>query len=57
MRLILSLSYTKKNIRISMLTEGNSSNVDAIAALSDQVMKLTKEIEMIKKDKITITSL
>jgi hypothetical protein len=31
------------------ITGRNSSNADAIAALSDQVLKLTKEIEMLKK--------
>ena len=53
---IKSQLYEKEQT-ISILTEGNSSNIDAIAALSDQVMKLTREIEMLKKDKITITSL
>jgi hypothetical protein len=53
---IKSQLYEKEQT-ISTLSEGNSSNIDAIAALSDQVMKLTKEIEMLKRDKITITSL
>ena len=35
--------------QISVLTERDSSNSDAIAALSDQVMKLMKEIETLKK--------
>jgi hypothetical protein len=39
------------------LTEGNLSNIDAIAALSDKVLKLTKEIEMLKKSMIAPTSL
>jgi hypothetical protein len=47
---IKSQLYEKEQI-ICMLTEGNSSNTDAIAALSDQVMKLKKEIEILKKDK------
>jgi hypothetical protein len=41
----------EKEQAIAMLTEGNSSNTDAIAALSDQVMKLMREIDMLKKDK------
>jgi integrase len=35
--------------QISMLTERDSLNSDAIAALSDQVMNLMKEIETLKK--------
>jgi hypothetical protein len=53
---IKSQLYEKEQT-IAILNDGNSSNIDAIAALSDQVMKLTKEIEMMKKGKITITSL
>jgi hypothetical protein len=34
---------------ITNLTERNSLNVDAIASLSDQVMKLMEEIEILKK--------
>jgi hypothetical protein len=44
---IKSQLYDKEQTS-STLTEGNSSNTDAIAALSDQVMKLTKELEMLK---------
>jgi hypothetical protein len=32
------------------LTERDSLNTDAIASLSDQVMKLMRDIEMLKKD-------
>jgi mevalonate kinase len=46
----------EKEERISILTQGNSSNTDAIAALSDQVIKLTNEIEMLKKN-VTTSSL
>ncbi|MGA9845002.1 MAG: hypothetical protein WBQ25_22080 [Nitrososphaeraceae archaeon] len=53
---IKSQLYEKEQT-ISTLSEGNSLNIDAIAALSDQLMKLTKEIEMLKRDKITTTSL
>jgi hypothetical protein len=45
---IKSQLYEKEQT-ISHFTEINSSNTDAIAALSDQVLKLTKEIEMLKK--------
>lgn len=45
---IKSQLYDKEQT-ISTLAEGNSSNIDAIAALSDQVMKLTKEIEILKR--------
>jgi integrase len=45
---IKSQIYDKEQA-INNLTERNSSNTDAIAALSDQVLKLTKEIEMLKK--------
>jgi hypothetical protein len=38
---------------ITYLTERDSLNTDAIAALSDQVMKLMREIEMLKKDRVT----
>jgi hypothetical protein len=48
---IKSLLYEKEQA-ISDLTERNSSNTDAIAALSDQVLKLTKEIEILKKGTI-----
>jgi hypothetical protein len=42
----------EKEQAISNLTERNSSNTDAIAALSDQLLKLTK-IEMLKKGRVT----
>jgi len=47
----------EKEQTIAILTEGNLSNTDAIAALADQVIKLTKEIEMLKKDGSTSTSI
>jgi len=53
---IKSQMYEKEQT-ITILTEGNSSNTDAIAALSDQMIKLTKEIEMLKKEKVTTTTL
>lgn len=40
--------YDKENMQYS-LTERNSLNVDALASLSDQVMKLMEEIEILKK--------
>ena len=49
---IKSQLYEKEQT-IAILTDGNSSNTDAIAALSDQVMKLIREIEMLKKDRVT----
>jgi hypothetical protein len=52
---IKSQLYEKEQA-IAILNEGNSSNTDAIAALSDQVIKLAKEIEMLKKDRVTTTS-
>lgn len=48
---IKSQLYEKEHT-IAILAEGNSSNTDAIAALADQVIKLTKEIEMLKKDRL-----
>jgi mevalonate kinase len=36
---------------IATLTDGNSSNTDAIAALADQVIKLTNEIETLKRNR------
>jgi len=44
---IKSQLYDKEQT-IAILTDGNRSSIDAIAALSDQVMKLTAEIEMLK---------
>jgi hypothetical protein len=49
---IKSQLYEKEQA-ITNLTERNSSNTDAIAALSDQVMKLIREIEILKKDRVT----
>jgi hypothetical protein len=40
-----------KERTIAILNDGNLSSIDAIAALSDQVMKLTAEIEMLKMSK------
>jgi hypothetical protein len=51
--LVKSQLYEKEQA-ISNLTEGNSSNTDAIAALSDQILKLTKEIEMLKNGQSNI---
>jgi hypothetical protein len=50
---IKSQLYEKEQA-ITTLTEGNSSNTDAIAALSDQILKLTKEIEMLKNGQSNI---
>lgn len=47
---IKSQLYEKEQ-EIAVLTQGNSSNTDAIAALSDQVIHLAKEIEKLKKEK------
>lgn len=41
----------EKDQKIAVLTQGNLSNTDAIAALSDQVLELVKEIEILKKEK------
>jgi hypothetical protein len=49
---IKSRLYEKEQA-ITNLTERNSSNTDAIAALSDQVVKLIREIEILKKDRVT----
>jgi hypothetical protein len=40
----------EKEQTIATLTQGNLSNTDAIAALSDQFLKLVKEIEILKKE-------
>lgn len=48
---IKSQLYEKEQA-IAGLTEGNTSGTDAIAALSDQVIRLMKEIEILKKDRI-----
>ena len=47
---IKSQLYEKEQ-EIAVLTQGNLSNTDAIAALSDQIIKLVKEIEILKKEK------
>lgn len=44
----------EKEQAIDLLIQGNLSNTDAIAALSDQVIKLVKEIEFIKKEKTNV---
>ena len=41
----------EKEQAIALLTGENSANTDAIAALSDQITSLIKEIEMLKYDK------
>jgi integrase len=48
---VKSQLYEKQQSIID-LTERNSSNTDAIAALSDQIMKLMGEVEALKKDRI-----
>lgn len=48
---IKSQLYEKEQA-IAVLTEGTTSGTDAIAALSDQVIRLMKEIEILKKDRI-----
>jgi uncharacterized protein Yka (UPF0111/DUF47 family) len=53
---IKSQLYEKEQ-RIAILTKGNSSNTDAIAALSDRVIKLANEIEMLKKNGVSTASL
>ena len=45
---IKSQLYEKEQA-IAALTEGNTSGTDAIAALSDQVIRLMKEIEILKE--------
>jgi hypothetical protein len=50
--IVKSQLYEKEQV-ISNLTERNSSNTDAIAALSDQLLRLTNEIEMLKKGRVT----
>jgi hypothetical protein len=37
---------------VTFLKQGNSSHIDAIAALSDQVMKLMREVEILRKDTV-----
>jgi integrase len=49
---IKSVLY-EKGQAIADLTERDSLKSDAITALSEQVLKLTKEIEMLKKDRVT----
>jgi hypothetical protein len=49
---IKSELYEKEHA-ITNLAESNSLNTDAIVALSDQVMKLVREIEILKKDRIS----
>ncbi len=51
--LIKSQLYEKEQ-EIAVLTQGSSSNTDAIAALSDQVINLVKEIEKLKMEKTVI---
>ena len=41
----------EKEQAITMLTEGNSSNIDAIAALSDKLQELIAEVEKLKTRK------
>ncbi|HET7149234.1 MAG TPA: hypothetical protein VFI73_12125 [Candidatus Nitrosopolaris sp.] len=41
----------EKEQTITVLNEGNASKADALAALSDQVVKLVKEIKMLEKDR------
>lgn len=48
---VIKSQLYEKEQAITILTEGNSSNTDAIAALSDQVVNLMKEIDMLKKAK------
>jgi integrase len=48
---IKSRLYEKEQA-IAMLTEGNSSNTDAIAALSDKLQELMYEIERLKAQKM-----
>lgn len=50
---IKSVLYEKEKA-IAMLTENDSINKDAIASLSDQLDKLIKEIEILKKEKIGV---
>ena len=45
---VKSQLYDKEHA-ITNLKERNSLNVDAIASLSDQVMKLMEEVEILKK--------
>lgn len=52
---IKSQLFEKENA-IAILTESNSSNADAIAALSDQIMKLMSEIEALKNVNAVKTS-
>jgi len=39
----------EKNVELQQIREHDQMNMDAIAALSDQVTKLMREIEMLKK--------
>lgn len=48
---IVKSQLYEKEQAITNLTERNSLNTDAIASLSDQVMKLMREIEMLKEDR------
>ena len=46
----------EKGQAIANLTERDSLNTDAIASLSDQVMKLMKEIEILKRNRTSDTT-
>ena len=43
----------EKNMELERIREHDQMNMDAIAALSDQVTKLMRDIEMLKKNRIT----
>jgi hypothetical protein len=43
----------EKNMELQQIREHEQINMDAISALSDQVLKLTKDIELLKKNRIT----
>jgi integrase len=47
----IELQLNEKEKAITMLTEGNSSNNDAIAALSDRLQELVDEVKRLKRQK------
>ena len=47
----------EKNVELQQIKEHDQMNMDAIAALSDQVMKLMREVELLKKNRTTTRGL
>jgi replicative DNA helicase len=47
----IELQLAEKEKAITMLTEGHSSNNDAIGAISDRLQELMDEVERLKRQK------